>query len=98
MGEKVDNQYKLSLGDALSGVRQYSADCGDALASVVTAMGNGAWKSTTADTFSSELTAHKSASGTAGDECASAFETEYNNEDDQVPEDDWRAHWVPPHY
>lgn len=98
MGEKVDNQYKLSLGDALSSIRGYAADCGDAFTSVVTAMENGAWKSTTADTFSEELTGHKSSAGTAGDECETAVETKYENEDDQVPEDDPHAHWVPPHY
>ena len=87
----VENAYREALDDVLPRVRGQCSMPTIAFHDVVQALEDGAWSSTTADTFSSELTSHRDTAQDHGDSCEEAFETRYAREEPQVPEDDWRA-------
>ncbi len=89
----VDNQYRLALGDDLPAIRGQASLCSFAYNSVRTALDDGAWASTTADAFSTQLADRISASADAGSACEEAFETRYGSEPATVPPDDPRARW-----
>lgn len=89
----MDNQYRLALGDDLAALRGYASVCSFAYFGVEQALENGAWESTTADTFSSELADHDRLAGGDGDSAEAALQNRYDNEPEKVPEDDDRATW-----
>jgi hypothetical protein len=89
----VDNQYRLALGDDLPAIRGQASLCSFAYDSVRRALDAGAWESTTADAFSTQLTERTSASADAGSSCEEAFESRYGAEPAKVPHDDPRAQW-----
>jgi hypothetical protein len=91
--DSVDNKYRLALGYDLPGIRGYASQCGFSLDQVKNALENGAWSSSVADTFSSELHGMAENSGNDGDDAKDAVQHRYDNEPVQVPEDDWRANW-----
>ena len=93
MGQEVDNQYRLALEDELPSLRGHAMICSFAYYEVENALENNAWSSTTADTFSNELSDHHRLAGDDGEAAGSALETRFDNEPEKVPEDDDRAHW-----
>ena len=91
--DKVDNRYRIALGDATPGARRSAAAAGTAFAAVDSALKNDAWVSTTADAFSSTCTANEKSAGTAAGDCVDEMTARHGREPLKVSKTDYRATW-----
>lgn len=94
MSELVENKYKSALGDDLPSIRGSASVCSFSYASVQRALDNGAWQSTTADSFSTSLRTQQTDAERVGGSCESALQSAYDNAPAQVAPDHPHATWV----
>jgi hypothetical protein len=89
----VANPYRA----AIAGRRDDSQPLTEAFATeldqAVTAMNDGAWISTAADTFFTELTGHVTALGTAAEGVLETYRTAIEGQPAEVPPNSWQTHW-----
>jgi len=91
--DKVTNEYRSALGAATPGARTQASNARSAFSSVMAALNDKAWVSTTADTFSSTCTSKQSAAGDAADDCVEEMTSRHGREPLKVDKTDYRANW-----
>ncbi|HWJ84809.1 MAG TPA: hypothetical protein VNR62_05230 [Cellulomonas sp.] len=91
--DKVENRYRSALHGATPGARTRANAAGSAFSSVLSALTNEAWVSTTADAFSKTCTEMQTKAGNAGDSCVEEMTSRYSREPAKVDPSDYRATW-----
>lgn len=91
--DKVENRYRSALHGATPGAQTQASWAGSAFSSVLSALANEAWVSTTADTFSQNCTDMQTKAGTAGGDCVGEMTSRYSREPAKVDPTDYRATW-----
>ncbi|SDU85519.1 hypothetical protein SAMN04488563_6780 [Jiangella alkaliphila] len=93
MPDKVPNPYlaavRANRGDAEPAATGLRGD----LDAAVTAMDNGAWQSSVADTFYTELTGHKTTLTNAADGALGGFDDIIASQPEEVEPNSWQTHW-----
>ena len=91
--DKVENRYRSALHGATPGAQSQASSAGAAFSSVLSALTNEAWVSTTADTFSKDCSDMQTKAGTAGDDSVAEMTSRYSREPAKVDPSDYRATW-----
>jgi hypothetical protein len=93
MTDKVPNPYLAAIRANRGDAEPVADDLRDDLNAAVQAIDNGAWQSTAADTFYTQLTGHKTTLGTAADGVMSEFQTAIDGQDEEVEPNSWQTRW-----
>lgn len=93
MTEKVPNPYLAAVRANRGAAEPVAADLREDLDAAIQAMDNGAWQSTVADTFYTELTGHKTTLGTAADGVMGEFDDVIASQPEEVEPGSWQTHW-----
>lgn len=93
MADQVSNPYRAALCASRDDARPVAADLKGDLDAAVKAMDNGAWQSSIADTFYTELTEHKTTLTTAAEGVMTEFDDAIEHEEPMVDSDAWQVRW-----
>jgi hypothetical protein len=89
----VANPYRAAIVGRRDQSRPLTEDFATELDEAVAAMNAGAWISTAADTFFTELTGHVTTCGTAAEGAMETYQTAIDGQPEQVPTNSWQTHW-----
>ena len=90
---EVPNPYRAAIVSARDRARPVAADLDDDLRAAMRAMEAGAWVSTLADAFHTDLTGHAAALGRAADGAMSTFDDAVAGQPERVPDHAWQIRW-----
>ncbi|SEF10672.1 hypothetical protein [Jiangella alba] len=93
MADQVSNPYRAALCASRDDARPVSDDLKSDLDAAVRAMDNGAWQSSIADTFYTELTGHKTTLTTAAEGVMTEFGDAIEHEEPMVDANAWQVRW-----
>ncbi|MBB5786559.1 hypothetical protein [Jiangella mangrovi] len=89
----VANPYRAAIAGRREQSRPLTQDFAAELDDAVAAMNAGAWISTAADTFFTELTGHVTTCGTAAEGVLQTYQTAIDGQPAEVPPNSWQTHW-----
>lgn len=89
----VTNPYRAAIAGRRDQSRPLTEAFATELDQAVAAMNAGAWISTSADTFFTELTGHVTSVGTAAEGVMETYRTAIEGQPEQVPMNSWQTHW-----
>lgn len=92
--DKVVNQYRSALVGARDNADTRAATIRSALNDASTAMMNGAWASTKADTFGIELADQRGTLQRVADDEREAIDAEVSTQPERVPKNSWQANFA----
>ncbi|WP_028045498.1 hypothetical protein [Cellulomonas sp. URHE0023] len=93
MTEEIPNPYLASIEYQRSRAVPTVADLRDDLDAVVAAMDAGAWISSVADAFYTDLVGHRHALGTAADGVVTTYDQAVHGQPDTVEPGAWQTRW-----
>ncbi len=91
--EMVANPYRAAMVNRRASARPHANALRDRLDAVVTAMQADAWVSTTATSFETDLTGHRTMLESAASGSITEFDTAIAGQPVQVEEGAWQTHW-----
>jgi hypothetical protein len=89
----VANPYRAAIVGRRDQSRPLTQAFTTELDQAVAAMNAGAWLSSAADTFFTELTGHVTSCGTAAEGVMETYQTAIDGQPTEVPPNSWQTHW-----